>query len=90
MMTEQLIFQPQNGKQCAFLSSEADITIYGGSAGSGKSFGLLLDAARLVDTPAYNAVIFRREIRMLSQAGGLYAESQKIYPYLHAIPNSTI
>lgn len=88
-MADKLVFAPQPGPQTSFLSSPADITIYGGSAGSGKSFAILLDAARLIDVPAYNAVIFRREIRMLSQTGGLFAESHKIYPFLYGAPNTT-
>lgn len=88
-MSAQLVFQPQDGPQTKFLASPADITIYGGAAGAGKSFGLLLDAARLIDVPNYNAVLFRRHINKLSLPGGLYAESNKIYPYLAGIPNKT-
>ncbi len=36
------VFRPQEGPQEAFLSSPADIVIYGGAAGGGKSYALLL------------------------------------------------
>ena len=57
--------RPQEGAQTAFLSSKADFAIYGGSGGSGKSYGLLLEAARHINNPGYGAVIFRREQKMI-------------------------
>ena len=44
--------------QWRFLSSTADITIYGGSAGSGKSYAILLEAIRHIRNPHFGAVIF--------------------------------
>jgi hypothetical protein len=37
------IIQPQPGPQHQFCATPADIAIYGGAGGSGKSFALLLD-----------------------------------------------
>ncbi len=50
---------PQKGPQEMFLATSADICIYGGAAGGGKTFGLLLDPLRyindkvLLDMPIY-------------------------------------
>mgnify|MGYP006317372851 FL=1 len=55
-------FRPQEGPQSAFLESEADIVIYGGQAGGGKTYGLLLEPLRnaLINSD-FGAVIFRHE-----------------------------
>lgn len=75
-----------------FLSSPADITIYGGAAGGGKSWGLLIDAARYADTvPGCHSIIFRRTHPEIRNPGGLWDESQKLYrlPKLNGVPNET-
>ncbi len=80
---------PQPGPQAAFLSSNADIAIYGGSAGGGKSFGLLFDPIRHMSNPEFQGVILRREMPMITNPGGLWDESVKLYRALGASPNST-
>jgi predicted phage terminase large subunit-like protein len=81
-MTTEL--RPQPGPQEAFLSSSADIAIYGGSAGSGKSFGLLLEMLFDISLSGFRAVIFRRTIPMIRQPGGLLDVSNEVYPLLGA------
>ncbi len=77
----QRVIRPQPGKQTEFLSSPADIIIYGGAAGGGKTFGILIDAARYIKTvKGYGAVIFRRETPQITNEGGLLDESRKLYP----------
>lgn len=71
---------PQAGPQTAFLSSAADIAIYGGAAGGGKTFGLLLEPLRHVDNPDFGAVFFRRNTKQVRNEGGLWDESAKLYP----------
>lgn len=39
-----MILRPQEGPQEKFLSTKADIAIYGGAAGGGKTYALLLGA----------------------------------------------
>ncbi len=68
------------------MESRADIAIYGGAAGSGKSFGLLLEPIRHVRNPAYGAVIFRKTSVQVRNEGGLWSESLGIYSRLGAYP----
>lgn len=78
--------EPHAGPQTDFLASNADIAIYGGQAGGGKSWALLVSAASFHDIPDYGAVIFRRESPQITNEGGLWDESMKLYPRLGAIP----
>ena len=76
------VLAPQPGPQYSFLGTPADIAIFGGAAGGGKTFGLLLEAARHVANSAYNAVIFRRNTPQVRNPGGLWHESQKLFPLI--------
>jgi len=78
------MFRPQPGPQEQFLETDADIAIYGGSAGSGKSFALLLDPVRHADNPKFGGIIFRRTSPQLTGAGSLWDEAQAIYRALGA------
>lgn len=78
----EIIIEPQPGPQTAFLSSPADVVIFGGAAGGGKSFGLLLEAIRHIDNPGYGAVIFRRTYPEIMNEGGLWDGSSEIYPLI--------
>ena len=51
----------QRGRQTEFLRSPADICIYGGAAGGGKTVGLILEPLRYATRVAnFTAVFFRR------------------------------
>jgi len=77
--SEPIRFAPQPGPQTDFLSTHADIAIYGGSAGSGKSFALLIEPVRHYENGKFNAVIFRRTTTQVRNPGGMWDESQQIY-----------
>lgn len=83
----EIIIAPQPGPQTSFLSTPADVCVYGGAAGGGKSFGLLLEALRHIDNPGYGAVIFRRTYPEITNEGGLWDESSEIYPYVGGKPS---
>lgn len=77
---------PQPGPQTAFLASPADIAIYGGSAGGGKTWGLLMEPLRHVNNPGFGAVLFRRTTVQIRNEGGLWDESATLYPQAGADP----
>ena len=73
----------QPGPQTDFLRSPADICIYGGAAGGGKTVGLILEPLRYVRRVAnFTAVFFRRTTPQITNPGGLWDESQNFYPRL--------
>ena len=72
MSGEPLIIRPQPGPQEAFFSTPADICLYGGSAGGGKSWSLLAEPLRHIHNPKFSAVIFRRYADEITMEGGLW------------------
>jgi len=85
-VANKIILKGQEGPQTEFLASDADITIYGGSAGGGKSYGLLLAPLRHIDVPGFNCVIFRRTSPQIRNAGALWDTSSKIYHKVNGKP----
>lgn len=73
------IVKPQPGPQTAFMATPANVCIYGGAAGGGKSFGLLMSALRYKNVPGFGCTIFRRNFNQIFSQGGLWDESMKIY-----------
>ncbi len=78
--------KPQIGRQEQFLSSNADIAIYGGAAFGGKTWALLFEPLRHVNNGKFKAVIFRRTYTQIKVEGGMWDEASNIYPLLNAIP----
>ena len=69
------------------MSNAADIAIFGGGAGGGKTWALLIEPLRHVGNKDFGAVIFRRTIPEVVHEGALWDESKKIYPLLNATSN---
>jgi len=77
-----IIIRPQPGPQEKFLSTSADICIYGGAAGGGKTYGLLLEPLRHKNNPNFGTVIFRRNYTQVTAEGGLWDSSKKVYRHV--------
>ncbi len=89
MAEEALQIKPQPGPQEAFLSTPADIAIYGGAAGSGKTFAILMEPLRYYKNPNFGAVIFRRSMPEIMNEGGLWDSSKELYYQLGGHPVKT-
>lgn len=76
--------RPQAGPQEDFLASPADIAIFGGAAGCGKTFALLMEPLRHIHTPGFGAVVFRRSMPQVTTEGGLWDTARALYGPMQA------
>lgn len=89
MALNQAILRAQPGKQESFLACRAEIALYGGGAGGGKTFALLMEPTRHIANPLFRSIIFRRKTTEIRNPGGLWDESLKIYYGLQGRPRET-
>ncbi len=71
--------------QEAFLASTADICIYGGAAGGGKTWANLYDPLRYVHLKGYRALFVREFAVDIRKA--LWPDTEALYPLLGGEPN---
>ncbi len=81
--------RPQPGPQSIYNATQADIAIFGGAAGGGKTYGLLLDPLRHMNNPKFGGTIFRKTSVQVRIEGGLWDESMQLYPLLGARPRES-
>jgi hypothetical protein len=55
-----ILFEPNKGPQTDFLAAPEREVLYGGAAGGGKSFALIVDPLRYCTNNNFNALILRR------------------------------
>jgi predicted phage terminase large subunit-like protein len=64
-------------RQAVFLALDDKEAMYGGAAGGGKSDALLMAALMYVDTPGYNAILFRKTYADLNLPEAIMARSHE-------------
>jgi len=69
----------QRGPQERLMTTTANVVIYGGGAGSGKSHGVLMYITRYVENGDYRAIYFRKTNTETRQMGGLWDEACKLW-----------
>ena len=74
---ENIIFQPNEGPQEDFLAAGETDVLYGGAAGGGKSYAMLVDPLRYAHRAAHRALILRRSMPELRE---LIDKSRELYP----------
>ena len=70
-------FMPNDGPQTDFLAAPEKDVLYGGAAGGGKSFAMLIDPLRSCHNPVHRALILRRSMPELRE---LIDKSRELYP----------
>lgn len=76
-------------KQNEFVDCAADICVYGGAAGGGKSYALLAEpiARGFHEVPGFAAIVFRRVSKQITNSGGLWDRAGEIYPWFGGMPH---
>jgi len=74
---EDVIFKANEGPQESFLAAGETDVLYGGSAGGGKSYAMLVDPLRYAHRAAHRALILRRSMPELRE---LIDKSRELYP----------
>ena len=72
-----VIFAPNQGPQEDFLAAGETDVLYGGAAGGGKSYAMLVDPLRYAHRAAHRALIIRRSMPELRE---LIDKSRELYP----------
>jgi hypothetical protein len=74
---DNVIFAPNEGPQTEFLAAAETDVLYGGAAGGGKSYAMLVDPLRYAHRAAHRALIIRRSMPELRE---LIDKSRELYP----------
>ena len=71
--------KPPTAQQNKFLMLDCEDAYYGGAAGGGKSYALLLAYAQFADVPGYDGLIMRRTCAELDMSGALMDIADKLW-----------
>ena len=82
-----ITLKPQEGPQMDFLSTKAQIAIYGGSAGGGKTWALMVDPLRHIANKDFRFSLFRRTYPEITGEGALWDAAHDLYGAIGARPN---
>ena len=74
---DKVIFKPNEGPQTDFLAAPETDVLYGGAAGGGKSYAMLVDPLRYAHKAVHRALILRRSMPELRE---LIDKSRELYP----------
>ena len=74
---DRIVFKPNEGPQTEFLSAPEQDVLYGGSAGGGKSYAMLVDPLRYMHIKEHRALLLRKSMPELRE---LIDKSRELYP----------
>lgn len=72
-----IVFKPNTGPQTDFLAAGEQDVLYGGSAGGGKSYAMLVDPLRYMHIKEHRALLLRKSMPELRE---LIDKSRELYP----------
>ena len=72
-----VIFHTHEGPQTEFLAADEKDVLYGGAAGGGKSYAMIVDPLRYAHRSAHRALILRRSMPELRE---MIDKSRELYP----------
>ena len=74
---DRIVFKPNEGPQTEFLAAPEQDVLYGGSAGGGKSYAMLVDPLRFMHIKEHRALLLRKSMPELRE---LIDKSRELYP----------
>ena len=77
LQDRKVLFHPNEGPQTEFLAAGEKDVLYGGAAGGGKSFAMIVDPLRYCHKKAHRALILRRSMPELRE---MIDKSRELYP----------
>tara|TARA_A100001201_G_scaffold13836_1_gene16874 strand:+ start:222 stop:1997 length:1776 start_codon:yes stop_codon:yes gene_type:complete len=77
LKNQKVLFHPNEGPQTEFLAAGEKDVLYGGAAGGGKSFAMIVDPLRYCHKKAHRALILRRSMPELRE---MIDKSRELYP----------